>query len=312
MSWLSLQERGGGTTEDDKHHRDVPKPNKPRFWNVGALLELSADAKENAALQASSLPPTNGGRGGALTVIKPRRRFLSIPMSPPKFLLTFKSKEVEPIPAPLKHEEEKPQIATVSGVSRLFWWANIRELMHEDSGAETMEADAIVTEAKTVAADEIKETDRRELFRQGSGSDAKSDSTKKKNMSVRHQEDEERQMEEITLGATSVSEQVDVEVNIETLKEVEAVANGREITSSASAVFENGVAVEIIEEKADIVASNVNILESVEDEQAIDVGDDSEPVANLGPAVVVGESPFISSGAVSESVSWLETCEFLC
>ena len=51
-------------------------------------------------------------------------------------------------------------------------------------------------------------------------------------MSVRHQEDEERQVGEITLGATSGSEQIDAEVEIETLKEVEAVSNGREITNN--------------------------------------------------------------------------------
>jgi hypothetical protein len=52
------------------------------------------------------------------------------------------------------------------------------------------------------------------------------------------------------------------------------------------------------------VASNVNILESLDDEQAIDVGDDSKPVANLGPAIVVGESPYTTSRGRNETVKF--------
>lgn len=301
MSWVSWQGRGGGAKEDDEHLEDLQKPKQRRFWNVGALLELSADAKENAALQAGAMPPTNGGRGGALTAVKPKRRFLSIPKSPPKFLLTFKSKEEEPMTASGQPEEQS-SAATVSGVAR-FWWANLRESMYDVVDTEATVEDISVNNAETLPVPQkvIEKVERREVSRRSVESEANIEIIKKR-AAARNQEVSQLQIEKIEPGDTSASEQM--RVNVDTTKNEGVAAKEKEETHVASVTLENGSAIEpkIVEEKTDIVVPS-NLNGDAEVGQMSDFGDDTESEQDLGPAIVVGESPYMSSGAVSESLA---------
>ncbi|KAI2491731.1 hypothetical protein MHU86_22840 [Fragilaria crotonensis] len=295
MSWVSWQGRGGGAKEDDEHLEDLQKPKQRRFWNVGALLELSADAKENAALQAGAMPPTNGGRGGALTAVKPKRRFLSIPKSPPKFLLTFKSKEEEPMTASGQPEEQS-SAATVSGVAR-FWWANLRESMYDVVDTEATVEDISVNNAETLPVPQkvIEKVERREVSRRSVESEANIEIIKKR-AAARNQEVSQLQIEKIEPGDTSASEQM--RVNVDTTKNEGVAAKEKEETHVASVTLENGSAIEpkIVEEKTDIVVPS-NLNGDAEVGQMSDFGDDTESEQDLGPAIVVGESPYMSSGA---------------
>lgn len=302
MSWLSWQGRGGGAKEDDERHEDPHNPKQRRFWNVGALLELSAEAKENAALHSDSMPPTNGGRGGALTAVKPKRRFLSIPVSPPKFLLTFKSKEEKPMTALGNYEEQSP-MASASGVAR-FWWANLREFIYDVEDTDDTVEDISVYEAETlpVAQKLIEKGDRREVSRQRVELEAKIESVKK-TAPTRHQEDAQLQIEKIKPGDTSSSEKPSVLVDVETTKNEDAPEKERKETNFASATPKDDSAIEPldVEEKTGIVASNFDKGASAGVGQTSDFGDDNESQQDLGPAIVVGESPYMSSGAVSGS-----------
>jgi hypothetical protein len=115
---------------------------------------VSANAKDQALeAEPGPLPPGNGGRGGALTVVKPKRRFLSISMSPPTFLLGDKKEPVKEELLLIPTESTKEIKKSTSGISRL-WWVNAREAMYDIVSDETKEDDTVTASVTIAVMDE--------------------------------------------------------------------------------------------------------------------------------------------------------------
>lgn len=317
-----LQRRGGavetpaggnnlcdyGESSNQRQHR--------RFWyNLGALFELSANAKDQALeAEPEPLPPGNGGRGGALTVVKPKRRFLSISMSPPTFLLADKKEplkeELLVIPKEPAKEPAKEPKQSMSGISRL-WWVNARETMYDIGSDETKEQDTM-TASVTIAV--IDEEDK------SKNSKPKKKDAKQKNKNKRKNVEETlvRDHVETTPDADTIKDdnertivQSTGEVDVESIQAIEERVGEGESTNKAKIYAkaikeeETSFKQESVDQKSEIDVVTIEEKLVVEVDQSKDLEEEDETELDPGPAIVVGESPYISSGAVSS----LGTCQ---
>jgi hypothetical protein len=303
---LAMFQRRGGAVEspaggNDNIDDDSSKQRHPRFWHhLGALFELSANAKDQAleAEPGPPPPPRNGGRGGALTVVKPKRRFLSIVMSPPTFLLADKQEPLKEESLVIMEEPTKPK-QSMSGISRL-WWVTAREAMYDIVSDEMKEQDT-VTESTIAVMEEEKPKKSKSKKKNEKQQQHKSKNTSVEETRVRDQAPSMAETETVKDDDQEiVIVQSTEEVGTESIQVVEASAGERE-SIKAEVIKEEEAILEpqSVEQKSEIDVLTIKEKLVVEVDQSKDQEEDDETELDPGPAIVVGESPYISSGAVS-------------
>jgi hypothetical protein len=304
--------RGG----NEENKADVTKYSR-QFWNPAALFELYATAKEDALVHDSEpKDPAKGGRGGALTVQRPNRKFLSFGLGSRSLGSPNSSLQEE---RPILNDIRKNSSQSMLGISK-FWWVNIRGSMFDDFPSddlnEELEGSNLASHAESEkTCDSHTQSDRSMKQAENTGKPSKKRHRKiskvanvsTSNITLESPEDSaEKEQKDVSTMEKSKPQEVKIGVQkkIGYPKEDSnnsVIINRKQNDTYRVPLMPEGNTSNLVDSPKDILnSSHVDDAEEKRlEEDTATLQYNNKKNNNLGPEIVGGDSQYISSGVVS-------------